>query len=88
MSEPTVQRFGTGTSSEGLGPDVVVNARFSPNGLIDTITHRPEQLSAQEWFDRLCHAAPEAYHPLAGGRGAFKIPCDRFDAIRRAVVVD
>ncbi|WP_026606831.1 hypothetical protein [Methylocapsa acidiphila] len=68
--------------SRGAGPnEVIIHARFHPNGLINTINHRPEPLSPQEWFDRLCHAAPDTYQPLSGGRGAFRIPNDLFALI-------
>jgi hypothetical protein len=82
MGEPKEPTMGTAGIVAGGTRDIVINARFLPNGLVDTITHRPEQLSPQEWFDRLCMAAPQTYQPLAGGRGAFKIPSDVLDTIR------
>ncbi len=82
MGEPANRVREEAAGVAGRNDDIVINARFLPNGLVDTITHRPEQLSPQEWFDRLCTAVPRAYQPLAGGRGAFKIPGDVLDAIR------
>jgi len=77
---------GTGAAAlpaAGNGSEVTILARFHPDGLINTINHRPEHLDPQEWFDRLCLVAPTTYQPLAGGRGAFRIPCDAFDVIWR-----
>lgn len=82
MSESTNQP----AQQHGTTSDVVVNARFLPNGRVDTITHRPTQLSPQEWFDRLCLAAPQTYQPLAGGRGAFRLPAAELDVIQRESV--
>jgi len=65
----------------GKSGEVTVLARFHPDGLINSISHRPEQLDPQEWFDRLCLAVPTTYQPLAGGRGAFRIQSDVFDVI-------
>jgi hypothetical protein len=67
----------------GASRDIVVNARFRPDGLVDAITHRPEPLSPQEWFDRLCCAVPQSYQPLAGGRGAFRIAGALLEALQR-----
>lgn len=64
--------------------DVVVNVRFLPNGLVNTITHRPDHLSPQAWFDHLCHSAPGNYRPLSGGRGTFVITVDDFTPIDAA----
>jgi hypothetical protein len=82
MDEPKQPAAVANGTAAGEVRDIVINARFLPNGLVDTITHRPDQLSPQEWFDRLCYAAPPAYQPLAGGRGAFRIPSDVLDTIR------
>lgn len=63
--------------------EVVIHVRFHPTGLVNTINQRPDHLSAQDWFDRLCRAAPSTYQPLSGGRAAFRIPSHVFDAIWR-----
>lgn len=82
MGEHTIPARRDGAGATGGSGDIVINARFLPNGLVDTITHRPEQLSPQEWFDRLCYAVPQTYQPLAGGRGCFRISKDALDAAR------
>lgn len=80
---PDVASFARTNHGGGKRAEVVIHARFHPNGLVNTINQRPEQLSPQDWFDYLCHAAPTTYQPLAGGRGAFRIPSDDFDVILR-----
>lgn len=86
MDEATIadgegRRAANGALPGAAGTDVVVYARFLPNGLVETINYRPEQLSPQEWFDRLCLAAPHAYQPLAGGRGVFRLPSGVLEAL-------
>lgn len=69
---------------EGQSPEygmVIVNVRFLPNGLVNSITYLPESMTPQAWFDFLCHAAPQTYRPLSGGRGTFTIERDDFAAI-------
>ncbi|WP_245276309.1 hypothetical protein [Methylocapsa aurea] len=77
-AEAATSRIGRGDGKLG---EVIIHARFHPTGLVNSINQRPEHLSPQEWFDRLCRAAPLAYQPLAGGRGVFRIKSDIFDAI-------
>ncbi len=68
-----------------LRDDVVVNVRFMPNGLVNTIPNLPEAMRPQVWFDHLCRSAPLTYKPLSGGRGTFVIGRDEFATIRSAV---
>jgi len=70
--------------AQGKRGEVVVNVRFQPNGLVLSINHKPENLDAQEWFDRLCRVSGTNFMPLSGGRGAFTIPGDRFQLIWEA----
>ena len=66
---------------EGKRGEVIIHVRFHPTGLVNTISQRPDHVSPQDWFDRLCRAAPSTYQPLSGGRGAFRIQGHDFDAI-------
>ncbi len=75
--------FSKSNFAGGKRSQVVIQARFHPNGLINTINQRPDHLSPQDWFDYLCRAAPSTYQPLAGGRGAFHIGSEDFEAILR-----
>ena len=52
---------------------VLIHVRFAPNGVVVEISERPTALSPQEWFNRLCEKAINAYQPLAGGRGVFRL---------------
>lgn len=74
-----------GDRGQTNGREVVIYARFRPNGLIDTINHRPEGFDPQAWFDHLCLMVPACYQPLAGGRGAFRLQGDVFDRIWQEV---
>jgi hypothetical protein len=67
--------------SAGARGDIIINVRFFPNGLVNTITYQPEHMSAQAWFDHLCRMAPDSYRPLSGGRGSFAIASDAFATI-------
>jgi hypothetical protein len=70
--------------AQGKRGEVVVNVRFQPNGLVLSINHKPENLDAQEWFDRLCRVSGTSFMPLSGGCGAFCIPGDMFQLIWEA----
>ncbi len=59
---------------------VVIDVRFHPNGLVNMINHRPANMEPQDWFDFLCRQST-SYRPLAGGRGTFAIPAERFEEI-------
>ncbi|PNG27347.1 hypothetical protein CR492_03555 [Methylocella silvestris] len=61
--------------------DVIVNVRFFPDGAVNTIDNRPVDMSAQAWFHLLCRMAPNYFQALAGGRGHYRIPFERFQAI-------
>ncbi len=71
--------------TEVAAPDnVLVHVRFYSNGVISSIGEKPQALDDREWFERLLTQAPEYYQVLAGGRGFFRIPRPRFDAILAA----
>jgi hypothetical protein len=61
--------------------EVLIHVRFHPNGLVNTIDQCPETLSLQDWFYRLCYAAPANYQVFAGGRGVFRMQRSSFEAI-------
>lgn len=68
--------------------EIIIHVRFHPNGLINTIKHRPAHLDPQEWFDRLCLAARTTYQPLAGGRGVLRLQGDIFDRLWQEATAD
>lgn len=60
--------------------DVLIHVRFRADGTVFTIDGCPSSMSGQDWFVRLYEAASPFYAALAGGRGFFRIPRDRFMA--------
>ena len=64
---------------------VLVHVRFHPNAEIFSIGEKPETLSESEWFRRLLDVASQYYRVFAGGRGFFRIPRPRFEAILKGL---
>jgi hypothetical protein len=62
----------------------MIHVRFAPNGLVVEISERPPAISPQDWFNWLSDNAADAYQPLAGGRGVFRIPRDKLDSFKSA----
>ena len=62
-------------------PDMLIHVRYSPNAEIFFIDARPERKTARDWLNLLLDQAPDCYQTLAGGRGFFRIPRARYDAI-------
>lgn len=61
---------------------VLIHVRFAPNGIVVEISERPPALSPQDWFNALCDRASNAYQPLAGGRGVFRLTRAVVDAFK------
>lgn len=62
--------------------NVLIHARFAPNGSVVEISERPAALSSQEWFNYLSDKAANAYQPFAGGRGVFRLTRGVVDALK------
>lgn len=62
--------------------NVLIHVRFAPNGAVVEISERPTALSPQEWFNFLSDKAANAYQPLAGGRGVFRLTKDALDPLK------
>jgi hypothetical protein len=62
--------------------NVIIHARFAPNGTVVEIGERPRGLTPQEWFDVLSDKAGNAYQALAGGRGVFRLTRSEVDALK------
>ena len=62
--------------------NVLMHVRFAPNGTVVEISERPTALSPQEWFNFLSDNAADAYQPLAGGRGLFRLTRTKVDAFK------
>jgi hypothetical protein len=64
--------------------NVVLHARFAPNGTVVEIGERPASVAPQDWFNFLSDKAGDAYQALAGGRGVFRLTRDELDALKEA----
>jgi hypothetical protein len=53
--------------------NVIIHVRFAPNGSVVEIGERPKAISPQEWYYYLSDKAGNAYQPLSGGRGVFRL---------------
>jgi hypothetical protein len=62
--------------------NVLIHARFAPNGAVVEISERPPALSPQQWFNYLSDRAGNAYQALAGGRGVFRLTRAVVDALK------
>ncbi len=62
--------------------DVIIHVRFAPNGTVVEIGERPKAISPQEWFFYLSDKAANAYQPLAGGRGVFRLTRDEVETFK------
>ena len=61
--------------------DVLLHVRYSPDSSIFFIDSCPSCLSSDAWLKLLLAEASDYYRALAGGRGFFRIPSERFSAI-------
>lgn len=61
---------------------VIIHARFAPNGTVVEISERPAALSPQEWFNFLSEKAGTHYQTLSGGRGVFQLKRPEVDALK------
>lgn len=64
--------------------NVVLHARFAPNGSVVEISERPSGLAPQDWFNFLSDKAGDVYQTLAGGRGVFRLTRDELAALQQA----
>lgn len=61
--------------------EILIHVRYQPNAEIFSIDLCPDGVSPRDWLNRLLEKASDRYQMLAGGRGFFRIPRSRFDAI-------
>lgn len=64
------------------GADVIVHARFAPDGSCVAIGESPAWASPQQWFKLLSKHTVNSYKVLAGGRGIFSITRQRLDELK------
>ncbi len=61
---------------------VMIHVRFAADGSVTEIGERPAALSAQDWFNRLCDSAGNAYNTLSGGRGLFRLARGQMETLK------
>ncbi|MCK9915720.1 hypothetical protein MXD81_41835 [Microbacteriaceae bacterium K1510] len=61
--------------------EVLIHVRYQPSAEIFSIDACPEDATPRDWLNRLLENASDRYQTFAGGRGLFRIPRGRFDAI-------
>ena len=66
--------------------NVLIHARFAPNGTVVEIGERPAALTPQDWFNFLSDNAGANYQTLAGGRGLFRLTRSETDALKTSAV--
>jgi hypothetical protein len=66
--------------------NVMIHARFAPNGTVVEIGERPAALSPQDWFNFLSDNAGAKYQALAGGRGLFRLTRAETDTLKASAV--
>ena len=64
--------------------NVILHARFAPNGTVVEISKRPDGLAPQAWFNFLSDKAGDVYQTLAGGRGVFRLTREELTALKQA----
>ncbi|WP_374544582.1 hypothetical protein [Rhodoblastus sp.] len=54
--------------------EIVIHARYAPDGTCMEIGERPTSVTPQAWFKYLYENAGDTAQPLAGGRLIFRVP--------------
>ncbi len=65
--------------------EVMIHVRFSPDGSVIEIGERPAAAPPQRWFNYLTEKAGNAYQPLSGGRGVFRVARGTVDEMKAAL---
>jgi hypothetical protein len=65
--------------------EVIIHARFAPNGSVVEISERPSSKTPTEWFNILCERVGTTYQPLSGGRGVFRLTRGKVDSLKAEV---
>ncbi len=58
---------------------VLIHVRFAPNGVVTEIGERPASCPPQDWFNLLTEKVGEAFQPLSGGRGVFRLEREQLE---------
>lgn len=81
LRTPITEEADTISEEANTEEDVLIHVRYLPNADVFSIDACPENLSPREWLNRLLEIASDRYQTLAGGRGFFRIPRSRLDAV-------
>ncbi len=65
--------------------EVLIHVRFSPDGEVTDIGERPAAAAPQSWFNQLSAQFGEAYQPLSGGRGLFRVARGEVDRLKTSL---
>ena len=65
--------------------EVLIHVQFSPDGTVTDIGERPQTAAPQSWFNQLAVRFGEAYQPLSGGRGLFRLARSEVDALKTSL---
>lgn len=60
-----------------------VHVVFRNNGSVKGITHSPEGLNPQDWFNFLSRTTRDCYESLSGGRGVFRFESGVIEDLRK-----
>lgn len=62
--------------------EVILHASFATDGTCVSIAEKPVWASPQQWYSLLCKLSVNAYEPLAGGRGVFRLSKERLAELK------
>jgi hypothetical protein len=61
----------------------IVHVIFFNNGSVQKITHCPEGMTPQAWFNFLSRSTVDRYEPLSGGRGVFRFEPGEIESLNQ-----
>lgn len=61
----------------------IVHVIFFNNGSVQKITHCPEGMTPQDWFNFLSRSTVDRYEPLSGGRGVFRFEPGEIESLNQ-----
>ena len=61
---------------------ILIHLRFAPDASVVEISERPKSLTPQQWFNALSDRFGDAYQPLSGGRGVFRLTAEELGAFK------
>jgi hypothetical protein len=65
----------------------LIHVVFLNNGSVQKITHCPDGMDNQKWFNFLSRTTRDCYEPLSGGRGVFRFEPGAVEDLRKRAEV-